>query len=56
MRDLTLGIRPLQDLWNLGTKRTPLENRIGKILLMGLRPMREHATMHRDAYRIFHLE
>ena len=54
MRDLTLGIRLLWE--NLGTKRTHLENEIGKILLMGLRPMREHATMHRDAYKIFHLE
>ena len=54
MRDLTLGIRLLRE--NPRTKRTHLENGIGKILLMGLRPMKEHATMHRDAYRIFHLE
>ena len=29
---------------------------IGKSFLMGLRPMREHATMHGDACSIFHLE
>ena len=35
---------------------THLENGIGISLLMGLRPMREHATMHGDACSIFHLE
>ena len=40
---------------NPGTKRTHLKSRIGKILLMGLRPVREHATMHGDACSIFHL-
>ena len=37
------------------TKRTHLESGIEKSLLIGLRPMREHATMHGDACSIFHL-
>ena len=56
IRDLALGIQPLRDEWNPRTKRTHLENRTGKSLLMSLRPMREHATMHGDACSIFHLE
>ena len=40
---------------NPETKRTHLESGIGKILLMGLKPMREHATMHGDSCSIFHL-
>ena len=56
MRDLFFGIRPLRDQWNLGTKRTHLENGIGLSLLMDLRPMREHDTMHGDAYSIFLLK
>ena len=35
--------------WNL---KGSLENGIGISLLKDLRPMREHATMHRDAYCI----
>ena len=56
MRDFILGIRLLRDKWNLGTKRTHLDNGIGLSLLVELRPMREHATMHGDAYSIFLLK